>query len=62
MPILPSWGGQPGRMGFVIIPQYLILCKKFFQLIWLSPTNSLAEMTTHFHQCLGKIICKYILR
>lgn len=32
MPTLPSWGGQPGRVGVVIISQYLILCKNYFKL------------------------------
>lgn len=62
MPILPSWGGQPGRMGICIISQYLILCKNIFQLIWFFVIWSLSEMKTHFLQCLGKIQYKYLLQ
>jgi len=62
MPILPSWGGQPGRMGICIISQYLILCKNIFQLIWFFIVGSLSEMKTHFVHCLGKIQYKYLLQ
>jgi hypothetical protein len=55
MPILPSWGGQPGRMGIRIISQNFILCKNIFQSVWLFLVQALSEMTTLFLQYLGKI-------
>ena len=48
MPILPSWGGQPGRMGIRIISQYFILCKNIFQSVWSYFVETLSELTILF--------------
>jgi len=37
MPNLPSWGGQPGRLGMHIIPQISNIDKKFFTSIHKQP-------------------------